>query len=358
VVLCQFDAGGATYGHYVTISPTTAGNCHDAGASYPAGVQVLGRVFGATRLGASIDQVLLFGPEIGAMAFSGNQTFNGTVTATSFSGNGSALTSLNGANVTGAVPNATNAAQLGGVAAANYARLDIGNNFTGNQNLGSGTITITVANNNGPGTLLHDITSLTTTSPARAFATPAASSGGVVGIVVAGNGTTGNAQIAVIGQTTCEFDGPTTAGDYVTISQTTLGDCADVPNGVYPTGTQVLGRVLVTSIASAPNFQSMILFGPEARGPSVVDINGNPLVASPTASPHTILGTATANVFGVAVVNFSGAAAFSNASSFRCTGNDTSNPNFAVVGVARNTGTNIQLFAPSGHVVDFICTGS
>jgi hypothetical protein len=358
VVFCQFDAGGSTYGHYVTISPITAGNCHDAGASYPVGVQVLGRVFGSTTAGPLMNQVLLFGPELGAMAFSGNQTFNGTVAATSFSGNGSALTNLNGANVTSAVASATNAAQLGGVAAANYARLDIGNNFTGNQNLGSGTITMTVANNNGPGTLLHDIASLTATSPARAFATPAANAGGVVGIVVAGNGISGNAQIAVIGQTTCEFDGPTTAGDYVTISQTILGDCMDVPNGVYPTGTQVLGRALVTSGGAAPNFQSMILFGPEARGPSLVDINGNPLVAIPTASPHTVLGTATANVFGVAVVTFTGAAAFSNASSFRCTGNDTSNPNFAVVGVARDTGTGIQLFAPSGHVVDFMCTGS
>ncbi|HEV2349800.1 MAG TPA: hypothetical protein VG028_08155 [Terriglobia bacterium] len=61
---------------------------------------------------------------------SGNITIAGTL-----SGNGSGLTSLTGANVTGVVSSATNALTLGGVTAANYARLDIGNSLNGNQSV-------------------------------------------------------------------------------------------------------------------------------------------------------------------------------------------------------------------------------
>jgi hypothetical protein len=112
---------------------------------------------------------------VGGNAFIGNQTVNGTVTATSFVGVGSGLTGVNaatvangvyttgsyadpswitalsGGKITGTVASAaaaataTNATALGGVAAGNYARLDIGNSFTGNQsvagNLGLGTTT-------------------------------------------------------------------------------------------------------------------------------------------------------------------------------------------------------------------------
>ncbi len=78
---------------------------------------------------------------VGGNTFTGNQTVNGAVTATSFVGDGSGLTGVNAATAT----NATNAAELGGVAAAKYARLDISNSFTGNQsiagNMGIGTTT-------------------------------------------------------------------------------------------------------------------------------------------------------------------------------------------------------------------------
>jgi hypothetical protein len=87
---------------------------------------------------------------------SGNGSFAGNVAGKSFSGNGAGLTSLNPAslsagtaaiNISGNAATATtagaattaatagNAAELGGVAAGNYARLDIPNNFTGNQSV-------------------------------------------------------------------------------------------------------------------------------------------------------------------------------------------------------------------------------
>jgi hypothetical protein len=82
-----------------------------------------------------------FAQLIGGNTFTGNQTVNGNVAASFFFGNGSGLTNLNpanlapgtaGINITGTAANATN---LGGVAAGNYARLDIGNSFTGNQGI-------------------------------------------------------------------------------------------------------------------------------------------------------------------------------------------------------------------------------
>ncbi len=81
----------------------------------------------------------------GNNSFTGNQTVNGNVTASFFLGDGSGLTNLNPAqlasgtaaiNISGTAAsavnatNAGNASNLGGVAASNYARLDIGNNLS------------------------------------------------------------------------------------------------------------------------------------------------------------------------------------------------------------------------------------
>jgi hypothetical protein len=84
--------------------------------------------------------------------FSGNQGVNGSVTAASFKGDGSAL-----ANVVAATANtatfaisAGDAMTLGHVAASNYARLDMGNAFNGNQSFTGGNLALD--NTNGTGT--------------------------------------------------------------------------------------------------------------------------------------------------------------------------------------------------------------
>jgi hypothetical protein len=76
-----------------------------------------------------------------------SNTFTGSVAATSFAGSGAGLTNLTAANISAGTAGinisgsaatattATNALSLGGVAASNYARLDIGNSFNGNQNM-------------------------------------------------------------------------------------------------------------------------------------------------------------------------------------------------------------------------------
>jgi hypothetical protein len=78
-------------------------------------------------------------------------TLTGGLAAPSFAGNGAALTALNPANlsagtagidISGNAATSTNAAALGGVLAANYARRDIGNSFTGNQSV-TGNISAT-----------------------------------------------------------------------------------------------------------------------------------------------------------------------------------------------------------------------
>ena len=61
-VSCVFD-GSTTAGHYVQISSMTAGNCTDAGATYPSSNQVMGRVL-STNVGSGTYTMDLFPSEI------------------------------------------------------------------------------------------------------------------------------------------------------------------------------------------------------------------------------------------------------------------------------------------------------
>ena len=96
-----------------------------------------------------------------ANTFTGNQTVNGTLAATSFTGNGASLTGVN-------------AVSLGGIGAGSYARLDIGNSFSGNQSI-AGTLTATALSGSGSG--------LTNLNPANL-------AGGTAGINISGTAAT------------------------------------------------------------------------------------------------------------------------------------------------------------------------
>jgi hypothetical protein len=78
----------------------------------------------------------------------------------------------------------------------------------------------------------------------------------MLGVVQSGAGTTGNARIATKGTATCDFDGATTAGHYVTISTVTAGKCADAGTE-RPTNAQVLGYV--TSTNGGPGAYTVLL---------------------------------------------------------------------------------------------------
>lgn len=102
-----------------------------------------------------------------------------------------------------------------------------------------------VANAGTTGTTVNKLAKLTG-APSTALIAATTDTDNVLGIVVGGAGTTGNAQIAIVGQASCVFDGATTAGDYVQISATTAGDCHDA-GATRPTGSLAIGRVLSTN---------------------------------------------------------------------------------------------------------------
>jgi hypothetical protein len=124
------------------------------------------------------------------------------------------------------------------------------------------SIGITVANN-GAGTTLNTLTKLTS-APSQAVMTGTGDTGGIVGITTSGAGTTGSAVIAQVGLIACQFDGATTAGDYVQNSITVNGDCHDA-GANYPGGGQVVGRVMSTNIGAGA--YTIDLFPPEIRSP-------------------------------------------------------------------------------------------
>lgn len=79
-VSCSFD-GSTTAGDYVVASATNAGDCHDAGATRPTGVQVLGRAESTnTGVGTYGVRISLDAPGATGAAPLASPTFTGTVT--------------------------------------------------------------------------------------------------------------------------------------------------------------------------------------------------------------------------------------------------------------------------------------
>jgi hypothetical protein len=154
-----------------------------------------------------------------ANAFTANQTVTGSVTATSFSGNGSALT-----NVT-----AANSSELGGLAPSAFAQLSANNTFTGNQTV-NGSVTVTSGASNdivsnmsaATGSAVVGNSTATTGAPEGVLGLAASTSGvGVIGYAIATTGST----VGVGGRT----DSPNGAGVYGTASAVDTG----VTYGVY-----------------------------------------------------------------------------------------------------------------------------
>jgi hypothetical protein len=137
---------------------------------------------------------------------------------------------------------------------------------------GSGGPQLIVANASSTGTTLYTLTKLTG-APSTAVVAATSDTGGVVGVVIAGAGTTGNATIQTSGLVNCVFSGGTTAGHYVQISSGTGGDCLD-SGASYPTTGQVIGRVLSTN-GSAGTYQ-IDLFPAEIKAPPANGFPSNP----------------------------------------------------------------------------------
>src|SRR5207237_3957849 len=114
---------------------------------------------------------------------------------------------------------------------------------SGGVDLAATALATEVTNDTTTGTTVNKLAKLTG-APSKAIITATTDTAGAVGIVVGGAGTSGSAQIARIGTASCVFDGATTAGDYVTISSTTAGDCHDAGATLPTSGGHILGRVL------------------------------------------------------------------------------------------------------------------
>jgi hypothetical protein len=90
---CVFD-GATTAGDYVAISSTTAGDCHDAGATRPASNQILGRVLTTHGSGGTYN-IMVNGPDD-----TGAGSGSGTVASVTFTGDGTVLSSTPSSAVT------------------------------------------------------------------------------------------------------------------------------------------------------------------------------------------------------------------------------------------------------------------
>ena len=183
-----------------------------------------------------------------------------TVSATSFSGTGASLTSLNAGNIssgilgvtyggTGLATLTSNAIYKGnGTGAMAVSGLtDNGTIISSSESIDATTngFVTEIANAGSTGTTVNKLAKLTS---GTAVIAGTSDTDGMVGVVIGGAGTTGSAQIAVSGQASCVFENATTAGHFVTIGTTTAGDCRDAGATRSTTG-QTIGRVLTTGSA-------------------------------------------------------------------------------------------------------------
>lgn len=104
---------------------------------------------------------------------------------------------------------------------------------------------VEVPNNSSTATVLNKLAILTGTGTATVATT--GTTDGILGIVVGGAGTSGNAQIATRGLANCVFDGATTANDWVQISGSSGGECHDSGSATRASAEYQVGFVLSTN---------------------------------------------------------------------------------------------------------------
>jgi hypothetical protein len=124
--------------------------------------------------------------------------------------------------------------------------------------------TLIVVNASSTGTTINLLAKLTSGN-AVLPATTDNKNGAVIGVVMAGAGTTGSALIVNVGFAQCVFDNSQTAGDFVTVSTSTAGDCHDYGSSLPVDGSEVLGRVLQATTSTSVA-QNVLLFGDPIGG--------------------------------------------------------------------------------------------
>ena len=110
----------------------------------------------------------------------------------------------------------------------------------------SGALTFEPCNDSATGTGLNFLAKYNSAGSPCAIKAGTTDTDGIIGIVSAGSGTTGNATVVYRGYAQCSFDGSTTGGDYVIASTSNAADCRDA-GATRPTGVQVIGRAMTTN---------------------------------------------------------------------------------------------------------------
>lgn len=154
---------------------------------------------------------------------------------------------------------------------------------------------ITLTSNGSTQNLLQKLATVGTAS--RTVDATTSDVSGLVGIAEDAQSAGSPVFIRQSGLATCQFDGSTTAGDYVQASTSTAGNCHDA-GSTFPTSNQIIGRVLSTNSGSGAYqiemFESEVIPGGGGGGG---DLSGsaNELVVFNSGSTGTGFTTLTRN---------------------------------------------------------------
>ena len=196
-----------------------------------------------------------------------------------------------------------------------------------------------IPNDATTGTIVNELAVFNANSPSQAVVAGTSSTNGVIGLVQSGAGKSGNAVVTWRGYAYCSFDNATTAGDAVTASSSTAGNCHDTGSSAQP-AAQLIGYVDVTNVtAGQTNGMRVSLQAPPGSGGgggSVASVFGRTGAVTAATGDYTV-----AQVTGAAansgVVHLAGTESISGAKTF--ISDVTLNGNLNVAGNINQTGT-------------------
>jgi hypothetical protein len=174
-----------------------------------------------------------------------------------------------------------------------------------------------IPNDSATGTVINQLAVFNTSSPSQAVLASTASTNGVIGVVQANPGKSGNAVITWRGYAYCSFDNATTAGDAVIASSTTAGDCHDTGSAAQPSA-QLIGYVDVTNATSGQtNGMRVSLQAPAASssGGNVASVFGRTGAVTAASGDYSVLQV-TGAAADSAVVHVAGAETISGSKTF------------------------------------------
>jgi len=227
----------------------------------------------------------------------------------------------------------------GSVALGGSTTLNLASALGANLDLATYNLAVGIPNQTSTGTFLNRPAKLTGSAPSAAVVTTTADTSGVVGVVVAGNGTSGSAQIAQLGLASCVFDGATIAGHYVQNSTIASGDCTDA-GLAYPLSGQVLGRVLSSNTSpTGGTYQLIVIPGGATGSLGATSVTTNGVAYGATS--NSVAFTPSVNN-GVLVTSSSGVPSISTSSALTVFGANQDNSSLG------NGTTYFALGSPAG----------